>query len=110
MIYLIDVHLFSFRFFKEHFKGRTVANGISPNELMELLQSKDYNTCMDTGTNVISEEDLNKLLDRSDLQDWKNKSKQKVTNENQAEKQGESSSCGEVFKVIGTEQTVDVNF
>ena len=46
---------------------------IRPEDLLELLHGEDHDFIVD-GANVISENDLNKLLDRSDLiSHWKKK-------------------------------------
>jgi hypothetical protein len=55
----------------EKFKGRLNEKQLTAKELMELLQSTDHMTAINsddiTSTRVLSTEQLNKLLDRSDL-------------------------------------------
>lgn len=112
----------------EHFKGRTVANGISPTELLELLHSKDVNSSLDTGSNIISDEDLAKLLDRSDMEGWElkdkkgnSKPKDTIVEDDEAKNTGSHSmkkddvqpvvaSESSVFKVISSEQTDEISF
>ena len=52
--------------FLENFKGRT-ATAISPKELLDLLRSNDVVSSIDTGGKVFTEQQLDKLLDRSDM-------------------------------------------
>ncbi len=48
------------------FKGRQVSNKLSPQELLDLLKSKDHGQFSGIGDdNVITDECLDKLLDRS---------------------------------------------
>jgi len=57
---------------KKNFKGRGLASAVSPKELLELLASKDESSTVDG--NIISDEHLKQLLDRSDLMlAWNNK-------------------------------------
>lgn len=50
----------------KRFKGKAVAKALSPSELMELLESSDVSSTFNTD-NVITDEQLDALLDRSDL-------------------------------------------
>ena len=52
--------------FLENFKGRTAA-AISPKELLDLLRSNDVVSSVDTGGKVFTEQELDKLLDRTDM-------------------------------------------
>ncbi|XP_065672954.1 lymphoid-specific helicase isoform X3 [Hydra vulgaris] len=88
---------------EKNFKGGALASAISPRELLELLQSKDA-SCFDAG-NVISDDDLNKLLDRSDMatvagkRDQVKKNKEKKVDNNR-----------KIFKVIENVFTDDIIF
>ena len=57
--------------YTEKFKGRRDEKQLSAKELVELLQSSDHVAAINsddvTNTQVLSTEQLNKLLDRSDL-------------------------------------------
>ena len=52
--------------FLENFKGRTAA-AISPKELLDLLRSNDVVSSVDTGGKVFTKQELDKLLDRTDM-------------------------------------------
>ena len=54
----------------DNFKGHALASAISPTELLELLRSNDVNSTVD-GKNIISDAHLQQLLDRSDMENWK---------------------------------------
>ena len=54
----------------DNFKGHALASAISPTELLELLQSNDVNSTVD-GKNIISDAHLHQLLDRTDMENWK---------------------------------------
>ncbi|XP_066926752.1 lymphocyte-specific helicase-like isoform X2 [Clytia hemisphaerica] len=51
---------------KKNFKGQS-ATAISPSELLDLLKSNDFSSSVDTGGHVFTNEQLDRLLDRSDM-------------------------------------------
>ncbi|XP_012561048.2 lymphocyte-specific helicase isoform X2 [Hydra vulgaris] len=88
---------------EKNFKGGALASAISPRELLELLQSKDASS-FDAG-NVISDDDLKKLLDRSDLATVAAKKDQVKKNKEKKVGNGRK-----IFKVIENVFTDDIIF
>ena len=91
-------------FFIENFKGGALASAISPRELLELLQSKD--ACSFDAGNVISEDDLKRLLDRSDMDGWDVKKNEKRIKT----KEKRVSTDNKIFKVIENASAEDIIF
>ena len=90
----------------ENFKGVS-ATAISPTELLELLQSKDVSNTVDTCGRVFSEEELNKLLDRSDMVNIDAKN---TGDTHKATEQPDSCSDGnQHYKVINVSASTDEN-
>ncbi|XP_028845247.1 lymphoid-specific helicase isoform X2 [Denticeps clupeoides] len=89
---------------KKKFKGGAAElkqdkNALDASELLELLKSRDYERAVkNTKGKVISDKDLEFLLDRSDLMDKAKKKRRKQ----QQEKDG-------VFRVIETEQGSEIS-
>ena len=81
-------------FLTEKFKGRLNEKHLTAKELMELLESTDHMAAINsddiTSNQVLSSEQLNKLLDRSDMLPGC---------ENVAIKPGEDN---QVFKIVNT--------
>lgn len=97
---------------------KTTLEAISPQELLDLLNSKDHAGVFDRrdGEHVFSETEMEALLDRSDLvrnasEDKENKKKKSKKGKGQATKVKEEPS---IFKVVDTEgmsgsQPLDLN-
>ena len=95
--------MYSCRFKSQDKKGLDATLGaISPQELLKLLNSKDHADVFDRQNEaVFSSEDLEKLLDRSDLvRDSNNKENRKGGKKAAVKAKKQSS---EVFKVVDTE-------
>ena len=89
---------------KNKFKSQDLTKSmqsISPQELVELLNSKDHSGVVDrkSGT-VFTKQELDELLDRSDLA-WSNPLKEKTSNAPPIVRR--ESSKSKVFKVVDTE-------
>ncbi|XP_057299930.1 lymphocyte-specific helicase-like isoform X2 [Hydractinia symbiolongicarpus] len=100
---------------KKNFKGHNFASAISPQELLELLESKDANSSVDI-QGVISDENLNKLLDRSDMAGWElKKSTEKDSDSTKNEPNvttpvQDTSVTNAQFKVLETKEVNDFIF
>ncbi|KAJ8307460.1 hypothetical protein KUTeg_015544 [Tegillarca granosa] len=78
---------------------------LSPQELLDLLKSTDYKQAMKGDRSVVSKEDLERLLDRSDLYDiWsKTSGTEKVNPRKKSSKNKIKKEVQGVFKVIDEE-------
>ena len=73
---------------------------ISPHELLDLLESKDYCGVIDReGSAIFTKAEMNQLLDRSDLS-W-----EKLANKENSKKKPTKKSQRELFSVVDTEGT-----
>jgi len=117
--YIAKIRMYSFVcmyiIFIENFKGVS-ATAISPTELLELLQSKDVSNTVDTCGRVFSEEELDKLLDRSDMLNLdKNNNKENTDVQNTAgggvvdKDSGDGGGENQHFKVINVSASPDGN-
>eukprot|EP00794_Sanderia_malayensis_P013930 gene13930-15382_t len=94
---------------KGRFKGRQVSNKLSPLELLDLLKSKEHGQFSGEGDeNIITDECLDKLLDRSFFNS-SNNPQLSCRSKNQNTDNDDNNNNNEIFKVVDN-QTSDALF
>ena len=86
----------------DNFKGHALASAISPTDLLELLQSNDVNSTVD-GKNIISDVHLHQLLDRTDMENWKEDQKK-------SNKGVPAEAVNQNFEVVEVAQSEEIMF